>query len=75
MVVELFYAGRVHIGNAFVQVWWVLPLQLLVPKQAFKFLVAFVLWRPVILFLQEFFDGGSAISRVFRPLFGFFVFS
>jgi hypothetical protein len=51
MVAELLYVGGAHIGGAFGQVWWVLPLQLLVPKRVFRFPAAFVWQQPVILFL------------------------
>jgi hypothetical protein len=71
MVAELLYVGGAHIGDAFGQVWWVLPLQLLVPKRVFRFPAAFVWQRPVILFLQEFFDGSSATSRVILVRFVF----
>jgi hypothetical protein len=51
MVAELLYAGGAHIGSAFGQVQWVLPLHLLVPKWVFRFPATFVWRRPVILFL------------------------
>jgi hypothetical protein len=74
MVVELLYADGAYIDNAFSQVRWILPLQLLVPKRIFRFLTVFVWRQSVILFLQEFFVGGSATSRVVFVRFVFLLF-